>query len=37
MRLNKVKCELPSYLRVPILEGDIIMTNYKLLFKASIL
>jgi len=36
MRLNKLKCELPAQLRVPVLEGDVIMTNYKLVFKPSI-
>ena len=36
MRLNKVKCELPASLRLPMLEGDLIMTNYKLVFKTSI-
>ena len=33
MKLNKVRCEVSSFLKVPLLEGELIMTNYKLIFK----
>lgn len=33
MSLKKVKCRTPAYLEVPLVEGDLIMTNYKLVFK----
>ena len=36
MRLTKVKCEVSPSLKVPLIEGDLIMTNYKLVFKTSI-
>lgn len=29
----KIKCDISQYLKVPQLEGDLIMTNYKLIFK----
>lgn len=35
MRLNKLKCEVPAFLRVPVIEGDIIMTNYKMVFRPT--
>jgi hypothetical protein len=33
MKLSRVKCEVSSYLKVPTLEGELIMTNYKIIFK----
>ena len=36
MKISKVKCDVSQYLKVPQLEGDLIMTNYKLIFKYSL-
>lgn len=33
MRLSRVICEFPPNLKCPHLDGDIIMTNYKLVFR----
>jgi hypothetical protein len=35
MKLSKVKCECKPSLKIPTLEGELIMTNYKLVFKHS--
>lgn len=36
MSLKRLKCRPPAYLEVPIVEGDLIMTNYKIVFKPMI-
>ena len=36
MSLKRLKCRPPAYLEIPLVEGDLIMTNYKLLFKPMI-
>ena len=33
MKISKIKCECNGALKIPILEGDFIMTNYKIIFK----
>jgi len=33
MSFKKLKCRAPSYIDIPTAEGDLIMTNYKLVFK----
>lgn len=33
MSLKKLKCRPPAYIDIPVVEGDLIMTNYKLVFK----
>jgi hypothetical protein len=36
MSIKGVKCRAPAYLEVPLVEGDLIMTNYKLVFKPMV-
>lgn len=33
MSMKRLKCRPPAYFEVPPLEGELIMTNYKLVFK----
>jgi hypothetical protein len=36
MSLKRLKCRTPSYLDIPLVEGELIMTNYKLVFKTTL-
>jgi hypothetical protein len=36
MTLKRLKCRPPAYLEIPVVEGDLIMTNYKIVFKPMI-
>jgi hypothetical protein len=35
MKLGNVRCECEANLALPPLEGELIMTNYKLIFKIA--
>ena len=36
MSLKRLKCRPPAYFDIPIIEGDLIMTNYKLVYKPTL-
>jgi hypothetical protein len=35
MKMTSIRCELHASVKVPVLKGELIMTNYKIVFKPS--
>ena len=36
MKMTNIKCEVPASIKVPVIQGELIMTNYKIVFKPAI-